>query len=320
MEVESRREPETVAGEAQPSRDPARATIQGRGKKLLPLAWILIALVIISIPSNLVRTLMQRLDTGVLRAAGVPVLLRSSILPALANILTVALAYHLYVRWVERRRVSELSAKRAPLEIASGVLLGAFLFAVTIGLLAVLGAYHVTGQNPLAVAIAPIFTFAAIGFGEEVVVRGILFRLLEKVLGTWLALATSAALFGIAHAMNPHSSAISTIAIALEAGILLAAAFMFTRRLWLPIAIHFGWNFTQGAVFGAAVSGMNMQGILKAKLSGPTLLSGGEFGPEASIVAGGVCLLAAAALLRAAMSAGRVIAPIWAPAPPPAPE
>ena len=70
----------------------------------------------------------------------------------------------------------------------------------------------------------------------------------------------------------------SAIAIMLEAGVLLGSAYFLTRRLWLPIGLHIGWNFTQGGVFGIAVSGHPSSGLLQAVLSGPTWLSGGAFG------------------------------------------
>src|SRR5581483_7760086 len=96
----------------------------------------------------------------------------------------------------------------------------------------------------------------------------------------------------------------SSAAIALEAGILLAAAYLLTRSLWLPIGLHFGWNFTEGGIFGAAVSGNGAKGLINTSLSGPQLLSGGAFGPEASVAAVGVCLVAAVVMLVLAARRG----------------
>jgi len=98
------------------------------------------------------------------------------------------------------------------------------------------------------------------------------------------------------HAGNAGASWISTLAIALEAGVLLGIAYAATRSLWLPIGVHFGWNFTEGGIFGAAVSGAHYQGLIGASLSGPTWLTGGAFGPEASLPALSVSLCASAAL------------------------
>jgi hypothetical protein len=97
----------------------------------------------------------------------------------------------------------------------------------------------------------------------------------------------------------------------LEAGILLAAAYMLTRRLWLCMGLHFAWNFTQGGIFSAAVSGGASHGLLKATLVGPDWLTGGAFGPEASAVAVVVCTTAGLLLLVAADRKGHVIQPAW---------
>jgi hypothetical protein len=115
----------------------------------------------------------------------------------------------------------------------------------------------------------------------------------------------SAALFGLLHAGAAGASIFSTVAIALEAGILLAAAFMITRRLWLPIGLHAAWNFTEGTVFGASVSGGDVRGVLSSRFEGSDLLTGGAFGPEASLVAVIVCLIASAAMVAIARTRSR---------------
>jgi hypothetical protein len=87
---------------------------------------------------------------------------------------------------------------------------------------------------------------------------------------------------------------VSTVAIALEAGALLGVTYAASRSLWLPMGLHFGWNFTEGGVFGTAVSGGQSHGLIESVLSGPTLVTGGAFGPEASVIALAVCLAATA--------------------------
>ena len=66
--------------------------------------------------------------------------------------------------------------------------------------------------------------------------------------------------------------------IVLEAGVLLGLAYAATRSLWLPIGLHFGWNFTEGGIFGASVSGRAYHGMFKFSLSGSDILTGGAFG------------------------------------------
>ena len=239
----------------------------------------------------------------------------SPYLYSLSTLLAFLASYLVYVRIVERRPVTELSPGRAPGELGAGVLVGAGLFTAAIGSIWMAGCFEVTGVDGAPAAGPWFFLALGSGFAEEILVRGVIFRITEEGLGTWIALAISSLLFGMAHAANPHATLLSGLAIALEAGVLLAAAFVLTRRLWLPIGLHFAWNFVQGGVFGLAVSGVQFGGILRSRLSGPEILSGGPFGAEASIFAVGFCLLAGTFLLVAARRAGRFVPAPWARAP-----
>ncbi len=220
-------------------------------------------------------------------------------------------AYVVFVRVVERRPVTELALAGAAGELVRGVLLGALLFAVTIGLLWALGFYRVTGTNPLGV-ILPVLALSIVsGVSEELIFRGILFRIMEEGLGSVLALALSRLLFGLLHLANPNATLWGGLAIAIEAGLLLGAVYMLTRRLWLAIGLHFAWNFVQGGVFGVAVSGNAVEGLFESTLTGPPLLSGGAFGAEASVFAVLVCLGATAYVLWRVKQRGGVVAPFW---------
>jgi uncharacterized protein len=255
------------------------------------LLFIAIPFAVVALPFNLYVTdrLVKRLGALLLAAV-------------------VFIAYTSYVRSIEHRPATELSKPRAVRELGAGMLLGALLLALTIGVLAVLGVYQVTGSNGWAPVIATVPAFVLAAVLEEVVMRGIVFRILEQWLGSWIALACSAALFGLLHLINPGATLLNAGAIMLEAGVMLAAAFMLTRRLWLCIGIHFAWNFTQGGIFSAAVSGGVTTGLLQARFVGPQWLTGGAFGAEASVVAVVVCGAAGVLLLIAAIRRGHVIA------------
>lgn len=220
-------------------------------------------------------------------------------------------AYCVYVKWIETRPVGELSCRRAGSELLAGVLLGALLLSTTIGVLGALGVYQVTGGNGVVAMLATVPGFVLGAALEEVVMRGVIFRILEQSLGSWIALAISAALFGLLHLLNPGTTLLNASAIMLEAGVLLAAAYMLTRRLWFCFGIHFAWNFCQGGIFSAAVSGGKITGLLQARLVGPAWLSGGAFGAEASVVAVVVCASAGLLLVIAAKRKGNVIDPFW---------
>lgn len=274
-----------------------------------PLVRIVLAVIVVSIALNATRGVLKLADLS--PEPGAPQRLSLILIGTVATIVVVHLAYLLYVRFVERRPPTELAAAGAFGELVAGALIGALLFSLTIGALWAGGWYRVTGTNPWTTVVAPLLFAAGAAYVEELIVRGILFRNIEEMLGSWLALAITAALFGLAHISNPHATIVSAVAIALEAGVLLGAAYMVTRRLWLAIGIHFAWNFAQGGIFGVAVSGIASNGILRGKLQGPPLVSGGSFGAEGSVIAVAVCLAASVPLVMMARRRGCIAPPMW---------
>lgn len=213
------------------------------------------------------------------------------------------------VRSLERRPARELAPAR--IQAVSGIILGLALFSGVFGLLEVLGVARWQGVSARFDVIQVLSVSILAAVGEELAMRGGLFRLLEESFGTTMALVVSAIVFGLLHALNPGATVVSTAAIALEAGVLLGAAYALTRNLWFPIGLHLGWNFTEGGVFGVSVSGgPAARGIFSVSLSGRTLLTGGKFGPEASIIATLLCLAVAAVLLVLAVRGRR-----WQPMP-----
>jgi membrane protease YdiL (CAAX protease family) len=201
---------------------------------------------------------------------------------------------------------------KAVRDFALGAVIGAALFSIVVLELTIGGHYRILEAHftpDLAMAALLLLPGAAI---EELLFRGLLFRLIEEWSGTWIALAVSAALFGLVHAANPGATWVSTLAIALEAGVLLGAAYVVARNLWFPIGLHFAWNFAEGPIYGAQVSGHTFgTSALAAQFSGPTLLTGGAFGPEAGLGAMLTCLVAAVALLIVAVRRSQVMPADW---------
>jgi len=218
--------------------------------------------------------------------------------------------YRLSTRALENRDPIELAAPSARRHLLTGVGVGALLSAVTIGLVALAGGYQITGWGSLAGALTVAGMMAVVAVAEEVLFRGVILRLIQQRGGTWLALATSAALFGLVHLLNPGATLWGAVAITVEAGVMLGAAYVATGSLWLAIGLHFGWNVTTVAVFGTVTSGSEVQGsLVSATTSGPDWLSGGAFGPEASIFAIIVCSIVSIVLLRIARHRGRIVRP-----------
>lgn len=220
-------------------------------------------------------------------------------------------AYAAYVTWVEKRSPTELSWRGAGREWCAGLALGMLLFALSVGVLAAAGVYRITGSGGWSALTAAVPGLLVAALYEELIFRAVVFRLLEDSLGSWVALFLSAAVFGLLHLGSPGAGPVGALAIAIEAGLLLGAAFMLTRRLWLCTAIHFGWNAAQGAIFSAAISGRAQQGLFQAEFSGPDWLTGGQFGPEASVVSVLVCTACALLVLRRCVAPGRIVPPSW---------
>ncbi len=172
---------------------------------------------------------------------------------AVAHIVALAIAglsvYLGYAHFVEKRAVSELAVPGMGREFGIGLLIGAGLYAACELILMALGIYRVNGLNPLSFMIPAIAMAISSSVYEELLFRGVLFGSVEKWFGSWAALVVSSLVFGLTHLINPQGTLEGALFISVEAGILLAAAYMLTRRLWLSIGFHMAWNYTQSAIF-----------------------------------------------------------------------
>lgn len=254
-----------------------------------------------------------------LAVAGSQSAIRKYVAPDFGPLLVTAIVLATYlasVRWIERRPLVEFSLHGAWREMVAGLVTGFTLFASVMGILWIAGVYHPAGMGTARGIAAGLALAIMSGVFEEILFRGILFRASSRIVGTWGALLFTASIFGLAHLGNKGATLSSGVAIMLEAGILLGAAYALTGRLWLPIGLHIAWNFTEGSIFGMSVSGnslsrMGDSGLLRGSLSGPPILTGGAFGPEASIVAVFVCLAVAVYLLYRTVKLGRIEPPAW---------
>lgn len=228
------------------------------------------------------------------------------------RLLPTVLAYWLLVRFVERRPVDELAARKALPHVALGLAAGVVLFSTIVGCLWALGAYTVDRVDPHVAWLGPVLVMGVgAGVGEEIVSRGVLFRIVEEGLGTWAALLLSAAVFGGLHAWNPNATTWSALAIALEAGLLFGLLYHVTRSLWICMGLHAAWNVMQGPFYGIPVSGFEQSGLLVSHMQGPAWLTGGAFGAEASVVALALCSVVTAGCLAIAMRRGTLVGPAW---------
>lgn len=212
----------------------------------------------------------------------------------------------------EKRQITELSTKNMARHLGAGILIGVAYQALVILVIYLSGGYSISSVNAMPRILPYLVICVNAGITEEILLRGIIFRITEEKLGSYCALLISAAIFGALHIANENSTPLAAVAIAVEAGLLLGAAYMYTRSLWLPIAIHFAWNFAQSGIFGASTSGFAVKhSFITAQISGSKLITGGLFGPEASVQAMLIGLLAAGGLLYLCHKRHGIIPPYW---------
>lgn len=172
-------------------------------------------------------------------------------------------------------------------ETGKGFILGIIYFILVAGTIALAGCYHIKDTSfDLMLQIRALSMFFLTAACEEIIFRGILFKMIDEQFNTFVAFAVSAIFFGAVHLANPGDTWWAGLAIAIEAGIMLSAAYKYSGTLWMPIGIHWAWNYTQGNILGFAVSGGNAgESLFIPEITGPDIITGGPFGAEASIVA-----------------------------------
>jgi membrane protease YdiL (CAAX protease family) len=288
------------------TREDGEGRVKPRWEKIadFPLIALILAIGLLFASTAVARILGDQLalDKGIVRTA----------IRAALTLTLVFATYKLAIRRLGERPHDDLAMAGAPRQLGLGLLLGFVLFSAIVGVAALADVYNIVGQGGTGQLAMMLVTTAIMpAFMEELLFRGILFRWLEEFGGSWFALALTSALFGLGHIFNPNASALSSFAIAIEAGVLLGGAYMLTRSLWMPIGLHAAWNFTQGFVWDVPVSGFDGDGLVTARLSGNELLSGGAFGLEASLIAMVVATLAGVWLVLRAVRGGQLVRPWW---------
>jgi membrane protease YdiL (CAAX protease family) len=271
---------------------------------LFPLGRIVLAVLLVGGSVAVAEVLVKALEDVLSLGGAVPAIYYVAYL--LVGVLVAYFVYRAYVRFVEKHTATELSGKGAPRELGVGMLLGFGLVSVCIGLLWLLGDYHVAGIGVWTTLFVLLANNGAGAFVEEVLLRGVVFRISEEKLGTWIALAISAVLLALLHLASANATVTSVIVVGLEGGVLLSAAYVLTRRLWLAIGIHFAWDFSQDYLFGVS---RGVDGLVQGRITGPALLSGGSAGLEGSSLALILCLIASAYLLARAARKGTFVKP-----------
>ena len=211
----------------------------------------------------------------------------------LITAVVLLLLYNLLIRYVEANDACKIAPRKDISSIGNGLFIGFSYFIIVTVTMSLCGYYHIKSiQFDWEKQLFSFTLFFLVAVSEEIFFRGILFRMINRRWNIWAALVISALIFGGLHIFNDNATLWSSIAIAIEAGSLLGAAYAYSKNLWLPIGIHWIWNYTQGNILGFPVSGEdNVTSIITPEISGPQWLTGGSFGAEASVISAVIGLL-----------------------------
>jgi uncharacterized protein len=179
-------------------------------------------------------------------------------------------------------------------DIGKGLLLGFAMIALGVGVLAVCTDFNTRvtlSSRSFKLLIVELATLASGAMLEEAMFRGYPFQRLLESAGAMGGVAISSALFGAVHFANPDASLrgfLNTTAM----GVLFCLAYLRTRSLWMPWAIHFAWNVSLGVIFGLPVSGITaFSVVVRSRAVGPQWLTGGSYGIEAGALGTAVIVL-----------------------------
>lgn len=220
--------------------------------------------------------------------------------------------YILLFKKYERRRIYELGASTIFKNATIGFLTGILLQGLFILVIYLTGTFIVVGINPVSTLITPFAFALSAGFVAQTIMIGVVFRLLEQQTGTSIAIFIFVILFAVLHINVKGAKIISVGATAMQAGLLLPAAYVFGRNLWLPIFLHFGWDFAEPGIFGCINPSSSLtQGLMKSKIGGNSIFTGGITGPQDSLTSLLVCLILGLIFLSIAKRKNNIIKPVW---------
>lgn len=169
-------------------------------------------------------------------------------------------------------------------QVFIGLMIGFILLSFSMFFVWLIGDFSILSINPVSLLIPHLIISISSSISEEILHRGIIFNLIEDKFGSYIAIIISSLNFGLFHIANPNSSLLLSLCLSINAGFLLASAYIYSRSIVFPVSIHFSWNFFSSSIFGSNVSGYKIEeSFFVTNISGPEYITGGEFGIEGSI-------------------------------------
>jgi hypothetical protein len=200
--------------------------------------------------------------------------------------------YILLFSFYEKRKITELSFSSLGKSANLGFFTGFLLQSLFIFIIFLAGGYTIIQVNPFSDMIPALTMALTAGFVAEIIIIGVVFRLIENQFGTSVSIIIMILLFIIAHSGVKDGNLVSVLSTSINAGLLLPAAYVFSRNLWLPIFLHFAWDFTEPGIYGAINPSISItKSLFESKISGSRLITGGPLGPQNSIQALIICLI-----------------------------
>ena len=212
----------------------------------------------------------------------------------IVELVVFTLSIYIARRFLDKRSFASLGLAanaRAFIDILAGIAVTFFMMGLIYLLEFAMGwltfdafAWQVEPVGAVFTSVLSFFViFILVGWNEELLSRGYHLQTIASGINTFWGVVISSAVFGIAHLGNPNATWASAAGIFL-AGLFLAYGYLRTGQLWLSIGLHIGWNFFEGAVFGFPVSGLDIYQLMRIRVQGPELWTGGAFGPEAGLI------------------------------------
>lgn len=191
-------------------------------------------------------------------------------------------------KYLDRRSIASMGLVRPTWRsLVVGFVVGLSAIVAVGGAVAAAGGFQLDGFGFSATACVLVPALVLLAFMEEIVFRGYLLQNLLDIRRPVFGVVFTSVYFWLAHAMNTDvwTSVVITPINMFGAGVVLALAYMVSRNIWFPTALHFGWNLAQGVLLSLPISGMAVEGVVRLRPvdGAPAWLTGGGFGLEASV-------------------------------------